>query len=670
MSIPEKARVRAAELREQINFHNWRYHVIDSPVISDVEFDRLMQELLMLERQYPELATVDSPTCRVGAAPLKAFAEVRHDVPMLSLDNAFDDVDVLDFERRIRERLGRHDIEYVAEPKLDGLAISLIYENGVLVRAATRGDGYAGEDVTHNVRTIRQIPLKLRGAGFPDRFEVRGEVFMPKRNFLALNQRALERGEKVFVNPRNAAAGSLRQLDSRITAARQLAFFCYGHGVYPELGLPRKQQELFQSFAGWGLPVSPELEVVQGAQGCLAYYRLLLARRHELPYEIDGVVYKVSRFDWQNELGYVARAPRWAIAHKFPAEEATTRVIAIDVQVGRTGALTPVARLEPVFVGGVTVTNATLHNADEVQRKDIRVGDTVFVRRAGDVIPEVVKSIPELRPPDARVFVIPAHCPVCGSDVEIAAGEAIARCSGGLYCPAQHKEAIKHFASRRALDIEGLGDKLVDQLLEEKLVDTVADLFTLKVDDLAQLERMGKRSAENLVSALERSKHTMLSRFLYALGIREVGEVTAQILTNHFRTLNNIMAADEAALQQVPDVGPAVAHHIATFFQQAHNRAVIEKLLDAGVCWEETVATPSRAQRLHGKVFVLTGTLESMSRDEAKGRLQDLGAKVTGSVSKKTDYVVAGSDPGSKLAKAEALGVEIIDEARLLAMLA
>lgn len=669
MSIPEKARLRATELREQINYHNWRYHVIDSPVISDAEFDRLMQELQLLEQRYRELATLDSPTRRVGAAPLKAFAEVRHEVPMLSLDNAFDEADVLDFERRIREKLGRDDIEYVVEPKLDGLAISLIYENGVLVRAATRGDGYAGEDVTHNVRTIRHIPLKLTGSGFPARFEVRGEVFMPKRNFLALNQRALQSGEKVFVNPRNAAAGSLRQLDSRITATRQLAFFCYGHGVYPESELPQRQQELFERFGAWGLPVSPEIRVVQGVRGCLAYYRGLLARRHELRFEIDGVVYKVSRFDWQDELGYVARAPRWAIAHKFPAEEATTRVVAIDVQVGRTGALTPVARLEPVFVGGVTVTNATLHNADEVHRKDIRVGDTVFVRRAGDVIPEVVKSVPELRPADASVFVMPIHCPVCGSDVETAPGEAIARCSGGLYCPAQHKEAIKHFASRRALDIEGLGDKLVDHLLEQQLVDTVADLFSLKVDDLAELERMGKKSAENLVAALEKSKQTTLSRFLYALGIREVGEVTAQILANHFRTLDHIMTADETALQQVPDVGPTMAHHIATFFQQPHNREVIQKLLDAGVRWEETTETPQNEQRLRGKVFVLTGTLDSMPRDEAKARLQALGAKVTGSVSKKTDYVVAGADPGSKLAKAAELGVEILDEARLLALL-
>lgn len=667
--IPDEARARAAELREQIEYHNRRYYQLDAPVISDAEYDRLLQELQALEKQYPELITPDSPTQRVGAAPLKAFAEVRHEVPMLSLENAFTDEDVLDFDRRIREKLEREDVEYVAEPKLDGLAITLMYESGILTCGATRGDGHSGEDVTHNVRTIRDIPLKLRGSGFPERFEVRGEVFMSKQGFAAMNEKALESGEKVFVNPRNAAAGSVRQLDPRITATRPLRFYCYGYGVYPEAQLPERHQDIYERFKAWDLPVSPEIRVVQGVEGCLSYHRGLLARRHELPYEIDGVVYKLSRFDWQNELGYVARAPRWAIAHKFPAEEVTTRVVAIDVQVGRTGALTPVARLEPVFVGGVTVTNATLHNADEVHRKDIRVGDTVVVRRAGDVIPEVVKSIPEKRPKDAKVFVLPKHCPVCGSDVETAPGEAIARCSGGLYCPAQHKEAIKHFASRRALDIEGLGDKLVDHLLEKKLVDTVADLFHLRVEELAGLERMGNKSAENLIRALEKSKRTTLPRFLYALGIREVGEVTAQTLADYFRTLDRIMAAGEAEFQQVPDVGPTMAYHIATFFQQPHNREVIQGLLDAGVRWEEAAAQPKAEQTLSGKTFVLTGTLESLTRDEAKARLQALGAKVTGSVSRNTDYVVAGADPGSKLVKAQELGVEVIDEARLLGIL-
>jgi DNA ligase (NAD+) len=660
---------RAAELREQIDYHNRRYYQLDAPVISDAEYDALLRELQTLERQYPELATPDSPTQRVGAAPLAAFAEVRHEVPMLSLDNAFTDEDVLAFDRRIREKLEQETTEYLAEPKLDGLAISLLYEHGLLTRGATRGDGHTGEDVTHNVRTIRAIPLRLSGSGFPARFEVRGEVFMPKAGFEAMNRKALETGDKVFVNPRNAASGSLRQLDPAITASRPLSFYCYGYGAYPEDRLPESQPELLERFRAWGLPINPETRVVRGVQGCLDYYRALSAKRDKLPYEIDGVVYKLSRFGWQAEMGYVARAPRWAIAHKYPAEEATTRVLAIDVQVGRTGALTPVARLEPVFVGGVTVTNATLHNADEVRRKDIRAGDTVVVRRAGDVIPEVVKSIPEKRPPNTRAFVLPERCPVCGSEVEIEEGEAIARCSGGLYCPAQHKEAIKHFASRRAMDIDGLGDKLVDQLLENKLVDTVADLFHLNVEELAGLERMGPKSAENLIAALEKSKHTTLPRFLYALGIREVGEVTAQTLATHLRTLEAIMTSDEPALQAIPDVGPTMAAHIAAFFRQPHNREVIRALLAAGVHWEETGAPVPQEQPLAGKVFVLTGTLAGLTRDQAKARLQALGAKVTGSVSKKTDYVVAGADPGSKLTKALELNVNVIDENELMSLL-
>lgn len=669
MTIPETARARVAQLREQIEFHNRRYYQLDAPLIADAEYDQLLLELQELERQYPPLLTADSPTQRVGSAPVKAFGEVRHELPMLSLDNAFSDEEVLAFDRRIREKLECEQTEYVAEPKLDGLAVSLIYEHGILVRGATRGDGQTGEDVTHNVRTIRSIPLKLKGSGFPDRFEVRGEVFMPRAGFEAMNRKALEAGEKVFVNPRNAAAGSLRQLDPNITASRPLTFYCYGHGVFPETELPRRHQDMLARFEAWGLPVSPEVSVLQGAKACLDYYHSLLARRHLLPYDIDGVVYKLSRFDWQDEMGFVARAPRWAIAHKFPAEEATTQVLAIEVQVGRTGALTPVARLQPVFVGGVTVTNATLHNADEVKRKDIRVGDTVVVRRAGDVIPEVVKSIPEKRPGDAKAFVMPRQCPVCGSEVELPEGETIARCSGGLYCPAQHKETIKHFASRRALDIEGLGDKLVDQLLEKKQIDTVADLFHLKAEQLAELERMGKKSAENLVAAIEKSKSTTLPRFLYALGIREVGEVTAQNLATHLRNLDSIMAADEQTLQAIPDVGPTMAQHIAAFFRQSHNREVIADLLRAGVHWEETEALPAAEQPLAGKTFVLTGTLDTMSRDEAKAKLQALGGKVTGSVSKKTDYVVAGAEPGSKRAKAEELGVTVIGEAQLLALL-
>ncbi|MBP1150920.1 MULTISPECIES: NAD-dependent DNA ligase LigA [unclassified Methylocaldum] len=665
MNAPEEIKRRADELRKEIEFHNLRYYQLDSPLISDAEYDRLMQELLAIEHQYPELATPDSPTQRVGAPPVAAFAAVRHEIPMLSLDNAFSDEDAEDFHRRVSQRLGRNDIGYLVEPKLDGLAVSLIYDKGVLVCGATRGDGQTGEDITHNVRTIRDIPLRLRDSGWPERFEVRGEVFMPKKGFLALNERARQNGDKVFVNPRNAAAGSLRQLDPKITASRRLCFFSYGYGIFPSDQLPDTQKELMDRFKSWGIPVSPELHVVQGIAGCLAYYRDLLARRHDLPYEIDGVVYKVDRLADRSALGFVARAPRWAIAHKFPAEEATTKVIAIEVQVGRTGALTPVARLEPVFVGGVTVTNATLHNADEVHRRDIRAGDTVVVRRAGDVIPEVVKSLPELRPADAPVFQMPSHCPVCGAEVELEPGEAIARCSGGLFCPAQHKESIKHFASRRAMDIDGLGDKLVDQILENKLIETVADLYRLTAEQLAALERMGRKSAENLINALERSKHTTLSRFLFALGIREVGEVTAHTLAAHFRTLDNIVAADEEELQNVPDIGPSVAHHIHTFFRQAHNVGVVRALLDAGVHWEE-VAEVKTEQPLQGRTFVITGTLSSMSRGEAKARLQALGGKVTGSVSKNTSYVIAGADPGSKLAKAQELGVEVLDEAAFL----
>lgn len=669
MSAPEAVKERVVRLRQEIEQHNRRYYQLDAPVVSDAEYDELLRELRELEQQYPQLLTPESPSQRVGAAPISAFAAVRHEVPMLSLDNAFDDDDVQAFDRRIREKLERESIEYVAEPKLDGLAVSLLYEDGLLVRGATRGDGHAGEDVTHTVRTVRDIPLKLKGSGYPRRFEVRGEVFMPKEGFQAMNRRALEAGEKVFVNPRNAAAGSLRQLDPRISAARPLAFLCYGYGVFPKSALPASQQDIIARFGEWGLPISQEMQVVKGAEGCLAYYRELLARRHQLPYEIDGVVYKLSRIDWQEELGFVARAPRWAIAHKFPAEEMTTTVLAIEVQVGRTGALTPVARLRPVFVGGVTVTNATLHNADEVKRKDIRVGDTVVVRRAGDVIPEIVKSIPEKRPADAEEFVMPGHCPVCGSEVECLPEETIVRCSGGLYCPAQHKEAIKHFASRRALDIEGLGDKLVDQLLEKHLVSDVADLYALTVEQLAGLDRMGQKSAENLIAALEKSKRTSLPRFLYALGIREVGEVTAANLATHLGSLDALKAADEAQLQAIPDVGPTMARHIATFFRQPHNLEVIRKLLEAGIAWEECEPPKPESQVLRGKVFVLTGTLAALTRDEAKSRLQALGAKVTGSVSKKTDFVVAGAEPGSKLDKARELGVEVIDEGVLLKML-
>lgn len=668
MSAPEEIKRRAAQLRKEIEYHDQLYYQDNSPEISDDAYDSLKRELLSIERQYPELVTLDSPTQRIGAPPVAAFATVRHAIPMLSLENAFSDEDIEDFHRRVSQRLGRNDIGYVVEPKLDGLAVSLVYDQGLLVCGATRGDGHTGEDITHNVRTIRDIPLRLRGSGWPERFEVRGEVFMSKKGFLALNERARQNGDKVFANPRNAAAGSLRQLAPKITASRPLRFYAYGYGTFPDEQLPETQSALMDRFKSWGIPVNPELRVVQSVAGCLAYYRDLLARRHDLPYDIDGVVYKVDRLADRRLMGFVARAPRWAIAHKFPAEEATTKVIAIEVQVGRTGALTPVARLEPVFVGGVTVTNATLHNADEVRRRDIRTGDTVVVRRAGDVIPEVVKSLPDLRPADAQVFQMPSQCPVCGAEVELAPGEAIARCSGGLFCPAQHKESIKHFASRRAMDIDGLGDKLVDQILENKLIETVADLYRLTVEQLAALDRMGRKSAENLVNALEKSKETTLPRFLYALGIREVGEVTAHTLADYFRTLDAIMTADEEELQKVPDIGPSVAHHIYTFFRQPHNVEVVRALLDAGVHWEE-VAKTKFDQPLQGQTFVLTGTLSAMTREEAKARLQALGGKVTGSVSKNTRYVVAGVDPGSKLGKARELGVDVLDEAAFLRLI-
>ncbi|OGT21635.1 MAG: DNA ligase (NAD(+)) LigA [Gammaproteobacteria bacterium RBG_16_57_12] len=659
---------RIATLREQINYHNYRYYVLDDPQIPDAEFDRLFRELQALEQQHPELITADSPTQRVGGAPLGEFKPVRHEVPMLSLANAFDDIEVEAFDQRARTRLEVEAIEYTAEPKLDGLAISLLYEQGELVRAATRGDGETGEEVTHNVRTIHAIPLRLLGKDYPGLLEVRGEVYMPRRGFERLNVEQEARGEKAFANPRNAAAGSLRQLDPRITAQRPLAFYCYGVGRVQGGKLPGQHLAILNCLREWGLPVSGEIRQVQGVMGCLDYYRAMAPRRATLPYEIDGVVYKVNSLAQQQALGFVSRAPRWAIAHKFPAQEEMTRVLAIDVQVGRTGALTPVARLEPVFVGGVTVTNATLHNEDEVHRKDVRVGDTVIVRRAGDVIPEVVSVVLSRRPAKTAVFKMPKQCPKCGSQVVRPEGQAVSRCVGGLYCPAQRKQAIKHFAARRAMDIEGLGDKLVDQLVDEALIHDVADLYVLTESQLAGLERMGDKSAENLIQALEKSKHTTLARFIYALGIREVGEATAQALAQYFANLKKLEQADLESLQQVPDVGQVVAESIYRFFRQAHNREVINKLLEAGITWPAPVATAA-AQTLAGQTFVLTGTLQTMTRDEAKQRLQARGAKVSGSVSKKTTYVVAGSEAGSKLADAQALGVKVLSEEELLKLL-
>lgn len=660
---------RIQQLRDEINHHNYLYYVEDSPEIPDAEYDRLLRELQTLEAEHPALVTPDSPTQRVGAEPVKAFGEVKHQIPMLSLDNAFSDDEVAEFDRRVRERLGSERVEYVAEPKLDGLALSMLYEDGRLVQAATRGDGVSGEDVTHNVRTIASVPLRLMGKDYPARLEVRGEVYMPKQGFEALNQRARDKGDKEFVNPRNAAAGSLRQLDPRITAARPLAVYCYGVGLVEGRELAPTHSGILEQLQHWGLRVSPEIKRVIGLDQVLAYYEALARRRADLPYEIDGVVYKVNRLDQREVLGFVARAPRWAIAHKFPAQEEMTRLLDIEVQVGRTGAITPVARLAPVFVGGVTVSNATLHNQDEIDRKDVRVGDTVIVRRAGDVIPEVVSVVLSKRPKNVKRFTMPQQCPVCGSDVIRAEGEAVARCSGGLFCAAQRKEAIKHFASRKAMDIDGLGDKLVEQLCQQGLIHDLADLFALTPEQLAGLERMGEKSAQNLIEALEKSKQTTLPRFLFALGIREVGEATAQGLANWFAELDAIRTATEEDLQQVPDVGPVVAAHVRAFFQQSHNLDVIDKLLQAGVHWPAVERRAVKQLPLQGKTIVLTGSLSELTRDEAKRRLQALGAKVTGSVSKRTDLVIAGAEAGSKLSKAEQLGVEVMDEAGLTALL-
>lgn len=670
MTIPSAAKCRADELREQINLHNYRYYVLDDPHVPDSEYDRLMRELQGLEAQYPDLISADSPTQRVGAQPLDGFGEVQHQVPMLSLDNAFSDQEMIDFDRRVKERLGSdHAIAYSAEPKLDGLAISLRYEQGVLVQGATRGDGSKGEDVTQNVRTIPSVPLRLLGDDWPEVLEVRGEIYMPLAGFNQLNIRAQANGEKGFANPRNAAAGSLRQLDPRITTQRPLAMYCYGFGEISSGPLAATQSESIRRLADWGLRVSPEMRVVNGVEGCLEYYAQIEERRSSLDYDIDGVVFKVDSFQFQQQLGFVSRAPRWAIAQKFPAQEEMTQLLAIDIQVGRTGALTPVARLQPVTVAGVTVTNATLHNEDEIKRKDIRVGDTVIIRRAGDVIPQVVRSIPEQRPQDAQPFQMPVQCPECGSDVIRDEAEAVIRCSGGLFCPAQRREAIKHFAARRAMDIEGLGDKLVDQLVTVGLVKTPADLYRLELSALQSLERMGKKSAENLLEALEKSKQTTLGRFLFALGIREVGETTANSLANYYGTLDRLMQADVEALQRVPDVGPVVAQHLETFFKQAHNQEVIQDLLNAGVRWAPISVPDEASQILAGKTFVITGTL-SAPRDEIKQKLLNLGAKVTGSVSKKTDYLIAGADAGSKRSKAESLGITILDESALEHLLA
>ncbi|MDD2775942.1 MAG: NAD-dependent DNA ligase LigA [Gallionella sp.] len=698
----DQARTEITHLRAELEQHNHRYYVLDDPTISDAEYDQLFRNLQALEAQYPELLTPDSPTQRVGSKPVSAFAEVQHRTAMLSLNNAFSDGEVLAFDARIREALGVDEVEYAVEPKFDGLAITLTYQNGVFVQGATRGDGATGEEVTENLRTVRAIPLRLdapspltiepaptpvrpelvEGQGTSsvhastahastgsaravDFLEVRGEVLMFKADFAKLNAAQQDKGEKAFANPRNAAAGSLRQLDSRITAKRRLSFFAYGVGLCDGAILPTQHAAQMAWLKTLGLPVTDLCRVVRGAQGLLDYYRDIGEQRASLPFDIDGVVYKVNDLAQQAQLGFVSRAPRWAIAHKFPAEEAETTLLAIDVQVGRTGAITPVARLSPVQVGGVVVTNATLHNEDEIRRKDIHIGDTVIVRRAGDVIPEVARVVLEKRPADAVQFVMPTHCE-CGAHLAKQADEAVWRCTGGLSCAAQRKEALRHFASRRAMNIEGLGDKLVEQLVDEARIHTPADIYTLSLDALITLPRMGEKSAQNLLAAIAHSRATTLARFIFALGIRNVGESTAKDLAQHFGTLDALLEANFDRLQQVRDVGPIVAQSMVDFLAENHNRAVIDQLRQH-VAWQEQ--TVAEHLPLSGLTFVLTGTLPTLTRDEAKAKLEALGAKVSGSVSKKTHYVVAGEDAGSKLEKAQALGVAVLDEAGLVGML-
>ena len=655
------------QLREQIDQHNYRYYVLDDPSVPDAEYDRLFRELQALEAANPELITSDSPTQRVGSQPLDSFSKITHQVPMLSLGNAFTQQELQDFDRRVRDKLDVEVVSYAVEPKLDGLAVTLMYENGKLVYGATRGDGTTGEEITENLKTIPSIPLKLMGNHHPGILEVRGEVFMPLKGFNEFNKQAMERDEKTFVNPRNAAAGSLRQLDPRVTAKRPLDIYIYALGQIDDGSLPDNHVEVLHQLKTWGLKHSPLLDCVNGVDALQSYYEKISKLRPDLPYEIDGVVYKVNNYQQQAILGFVSRAPRWAIAHKFPAQEELTLLEDIQIQVGRTGALTPVARLRPVFVGGVTVTNATLHNMDEVERKDVRIGDTVIVRRAGDVIPEVVGPVLERRKDTVKKFHMPDVCPVCDSSVERATGEAVYRCTGGLYCAAQRKGAVKHFASRRAMDIDGLGDKLIDQMIDNDLIKTPADIYQLDMASLSGLERMAEKSANNLLQSLSESRKTTFARFLYSLGIREVGEATAVSLANHFRTLSNLYAASEEDLIAVSDVGPIVAANIYHFLQEPHNRTVIEQLISAGIHWPEPEVPD--IQPLSGLTFVLTGTLKEISRNDAKQALQSLGGKVAGSVSAKTHYVIAGDKAGSKLDKAQSLGIAIIDEASLMEVL-
>ncbi|WP_462171252.1 NAD-dependent DNA ligase LigA [Pseudoalteromonas xiamenensis] len=657
-------------LRRKLEDFNYQYYVLDNPTVPDAEYDRVMKELKKLEAEHPEFLTADSPSQKVGGQALNKFDQVTHAIPMLSLDNAFDEADFTAFNRRLKERLViSDDIAFCCEPKLDGLAVSIIYEKGVLVQAATRGDGQVGENITENVKTIRNIPLKLRGQHIPAVLEVRGEVFMDVAGFNRLNETAFAKGDKTFANPRNAAAGSLRQLDPKITANRPLSFYAYSMGQVEGMELDTEHYAQLMQLKEFGLPVCPEIKLVENAKDALAYYQDILTRRAQLAYEIDGVVIKVNDKQYQSRLGFVARAPRWAIAFKFPAQEELTTLLDVEFQVGRTGAITPVARLEPVFVGGVTVSNATLHNGDEIARLGVMIGDTVTIRRAGDVIPQVTQVVLERRPSDAREIQFPDACPVCGSHVERIEGEAVARCTGGLVCSAQRKEAIKHFASRKALNVDGLGDKIVEQLVERELIQTPADLFKLRQGHFETLERMGPKSAQNLVDALENAKSTTLAKFIYSLGIREVGEATAQNLATHFKTLDALQQASIDDFQTVPDVGIVVANHLFAFFSEPHNLSVVNELLEVGLQWPQIEEKSADALPLAGLTYVLTGTLTQLNRNDAKARLQALGAKVAGSVSKNSDGVFAGEKAGSKLAKAQELNVPVMDEDALIALL-
>ena len=670
---PEQVLREYEQLKDELNQHNHRYYVLDDPSVPDSEYDRLMRRLQEIEQQHPQLLSADSPSQRVGGEALQAFTQVSHAVAMLSLDNAFNEEDLEAFDRRIKDRLNLNEeeqIEYACEPKLDGVAVSLLYENGLLVRGATRGDGQTGEDITANVRTINSIPLRLTGEGIPELLEVRGEIYLPRAGFEKINAIARDAGEKVFVNPRNAAAGSLRQLDSKITASRPLEMCAYSVGQYQGGTMPDSHMAMLDTLGQWGFKINRHVETVQGISDCESYYNRIEQQRDQLAYDIDGIVFKVNSLALQQRLGFVAKAPRWAIARKFPAQEEMTLLQDVEFQVGRTGAVTPVARLQPVFVGGVTVSNATLHNGDEIKRLGVCIGDTVIIRRAGDVIPQVAGVVMEKRPADARPVIFPENCPVCQSPVNRVEGEAVARCSGGLFCAAQSKQAIKHFASRKAMDIDGLGDKLVDLLVDEGLIYSVADLYELPVDKIAGLERMGEKSAANLIQSIENSKQTTLAKFLYALGIREVGEATGQTLAKSFGSLEAIISADQEALLEIDDVGPVVAYHIRDFFRNPDNLSIITALRESGVTWEDIDITDQDSQPLAGQTWVLTGTLEIMSRAEAKERLQDLGAKVAGSVSAKTTQVVAGPGAGSKLNKAQSLDIPVMDEAQFVEFLA